>query len=169
MKRVLSFLLCVLMLAALCVPTFAADAPTIDTSRKASLTIYKYDMTTAAEIYKYDMTTAAAHGLTDSVYVSTGQSDGTAAAAFAPYAIPGVEFMTLRVGNIDTYATGTATNQTIQVVYGITNKDLIAALGLTNADVVRTKDGVNYYSSDRIIKALSNRAKGAEHLPPVSG
>ena len=158
MKRVLSFLLCVLMLAALCVPTFAADAPTIDTSRKASLTIYKYDMTTAA-----------AHGLTDSVYVSTGQSDGTAAAAFAPYAIPGVEFMTLRVGNIDTYATGTATNQTIQVVYGITNKDLIAALGLTNGDVVHTKDGVNYYSSDRIIKALSNRAKGAEHLPPVSG
>ena len=146
MKRVLSFLLCVLMLAALCVPTFAADAPTIDTSRKASLTIYKYDMTTAAE-----------HGLTDSVYVSTGQSDGTAAAAFAPYAIPGVEFMILRVGNIDTYATGTATNQTIQVVYGITNKDLIAALGLTNADVVHTKDGVNYYSSDRIIKALSDK------------
>ena len=59
MKRVLSFLLCVLMLTALCVPTLAADAPTIDTSRKASLTIYKYDMTTAA-----------AHGLTDSVYVS---------------------------------------------------------------------------------------------------
>ena len=146
MKRVLSFLLCVLMLAALCVPTFAADAPTIDTSRKASLTIYKYDMTTAA-----------AHGLTDSVYVSTGQSDSTAAAAFAPYAIPGVEFMTLRVGNIDTYATGTAANQTIQVVYGITNKDLIAALGLTNADVVHTKDGVNYYSSDRIIKALSDK------------
>ena len=48
MKRVLSFLLCALMLTALCVPTFAADAPTIDTSRKASLTIYKYDMTTAA-------------------------------------------------------------------------------------------------------------------------
>ena len=146
MKRVLSFLLCVLMLTALCVPTLAADAPTIDTSRKASLTIYKYDMTTAA-----------AHGLTDSVYVSTGQSDGTAAAAFAPYAIPGVEFMTLRVGNIDTYATGTAANQTIQVVYGITNKDLIAALGLTNADVVLAKDGVNYYASDRIIKALSDK------------
>ena len=43
------------------------------------------------------------------------------------------------------------------MVYGITNKDLIAALGLTNADVVLAKDGVNYYASDRIIKALSDK------------
>ena len=146
MKRFLSFLLAALTLCVLCLSASAANVATIDRSKTGSITIYKYDMTSAA-----------AGGLTDTVYLSTRKEDGKAAAAFAPYAIPGVEFTILKVGGIDTYTSGNGANQTIQVVYGIENKSLLSALGLTASDAVTAKGGVSYYASDAIIKALSDK------------
>lgn len=142
MKKFLSLLMTVLTLCSLCLGASAAsvEQATIDESRTGSLTIYKYDLTTAQE-----------NGLTDSVYLSTGKEHEEAAAAFAPYAIPGVEFTYLRVGAIRTYAA----DQQIQVVYGVEDDQLLAALGLSDADRTTALDGVNYFASDTLLDALS--------------
>ena len=46
MKRTIAWLVAVLLLLTLVVPAYAAGV-TIDTGKTGSLTIYKYDMTTA--------------------------------------------------------------------------------------------------------------------------
>ena len=134
------------MLTTLCLPSLAAELPTIDPNRTGSLTLYKYDLSTAQE-----------QGLTENVYLSTGQEDSEAAAAFAPFAIPGVEFSLTWVGPVDGFAYGSPGNQTIQDIYGIENQELVNALGMTANDVVTTKNGVKYYNSDDMNKALSDR------------
>ncbi|MCD8384996.1 MAG: SpaH/EbpB family LPXTG-anchored major pilin [Clostridiales bacterium] len=149
MKRICSLFLTLIMIMSLCLSASAAaesSLPTIDQSKTGSLTIYKYDLTSAQ-----------ADGLTDQVYLSTGQANDEAAAAFAPYAIPGVEFTYLRVGAIDTYTVSDGTTNTIQVIYGVEDDDLLSALGLTTSDRVTVKDGVSYYASDTLIDALSDR------------
>lgn len=78
MRRLYSLILSAVMLLSLCLSASAANVATIDQSRTGSLTLYKYDLTSAE-----------ADSLTDSVYLSTGKENSEAAAAFAPYAIPG--------------------------------------------------------------------------------
>lgn len=134
------------MLLSLCFSASAANVATIDQSRTGSLTLYKYDLTSAE-----------ADGLTDSVYLSTGKENSEAAAAFAPYAIPGVEFTYLRVGSIETYASSANGASTIQVVYGVEDSALLDALGLTAADKTTSFGGVDYYASDTLINALSDK------------
>lgn len=146
MKRLYSLILSAAMLLSLCLSASAANIATIDQSRTGSLTLYKYDLTSAE-----------ADGLTDSVYLSTGKENSEAAAAFAPYAIPGVEFTYLRVGSIETYASSANGASTIQVVYGVEDSALLEALGLTAADKATTFDGVDYYDSDTLINALSDK------------
>ncbi len=149
MKRICSLFLTLIMMMSLCLSASAAaesSLPTIDQSKTGSLTIYKYDLTSAQ-----------ADGLTDQVYLSTGQANDEAAAAFAPYAIPGVECTYLRVGAIDTYTVSDGTTNTIQVIYGVEDDDLLSALGLTTSDRVTVTDGVSYYASDTLIDALSDR------------
>ena len=75
MRRFFSLLLSAAMLLSLCLSASAAEVhpATIDQSRTGSLTVYKYDLTAAES-----------DGLTDSVYLSTGQENPEAAAAFAP-------------------------------------------------------------------------------------
>ena len=48
MKKLLALLLTLCVLCSLALPAFAAG-DTIDTSKTGSLTLYKYDMTSAAE------------------------------------------------------------------------------------------------------------------------
>ena len=146
MKRLYSLILSAAMLLSLCLSASAANIATIDQSRTGSLTLYKYDLTSAE-----------ADGLTDNVYLSTGKENSEAAAAFAPYAIPGVEFTYLRVGSIEAYASSANRASTIQVVYGVEDSALLDALGLTAADKATTYDGVDYYASDTLINALSNK------------
>lgn len=146
MKKLYSLILSAAMLLSLCLSASAANIATIDQSRTGSLTLYKYDLTSAE-----------ADGLTDSVYLSTGKENSEAAAAFAPYAIPGVEFTYLRVGSIETYASSSNGASTIQVVYGVEDSALLDALGLTSADKTTTFDGMDYYASDTLINALSDK------------
>ena len=100
------------MVFALAATAFAADvaSATIDRSKTGSITIYKYDTTTAQK-----------NGLKDGVYLSTGKENPDAAAAYAPYAIPGVEFTILRVGDIDTYTVSDGKTNTTQVIYGVSD------------------------------------------------
>ena len=136
------------MVSALAATAFAADvaSATIDRSKTGSITIYKYDTTTAQK-----------NGLKDGVYLSTGKENPDAAAAYAPYAIPGVEFTILRVGDIDTYTVSDGKANTTQVIYGVSDSSLISALGLSQGDRVTVKGNVSYYSSDKLINALANK------------
>lgn len=169
-----AFALCMALVLclSLCVPAFAAEVEdaTIDTSRKGSLTIYKYDVTNAEK-----------DGVWDSSYVSTGVYDqagvndvlgggestlGNGETGYG-YAIKGVEFTYLRVADIVQFSESEADGNTashVEVLYGISKAkgaDFLKALGLAdganryeNAD--HLDSGKFYYQSDVLISALSS-------------
>ena len=86
--RVLALLMAALMAVGLMTTAFAE--PTIDSTKKASLSIYKYDITKAS-----------ADGVWDAEsYVSTGLHDDAVVDKLSKYAIQGVEFTYLRVADI---------------------------------------------------------------------
>ena len=87
-KRLWALLLAMVMALGLISTAFAA--PTIDSGRKASLSLYKYDITAASEDGAWN--TAS--------YVSTGVQDDAVTDKLAQYAIQGVEFTYLRVADI---------------------------------------------------------------------
>ena len=120
------------MAAAPAVNVFAAPEDIIDTTRKASLTVHKYD-TTAAEEDDIDL----------SQFKATGIMDADAEAALQRYVIEGVEFTYLKVGDINTETVAGK----VQVMYDIP-VELQRILGLTTT---RTD---NKYTSDEINDAL---------------
>ena len=71
-----------------------ANADIIDTSKTGSITVHKYDITSAE----------AAGDYTEGQYKATGESDNRVENALADYAIQGVQFTYLRVGNIEQYS-----------------------------------------------------------------
>ena len=87
--RVWALLLAALMAIGLMTTAFAAtdSAPIIDPGKKASLSIYKYDITTAGNDGAWDAES----------YVSTGLHDDAVIDKLSKYAIQGVEFTYLRV------------------------------------------------------------------------
>ena len=86
--RVLAMLMAVVMALSLITTAFAE--PTIDPGKKASLSIYKYDITTASKDGAWDAES----------YVSTGLHDDAVVDKLAKYAIQGVEFIYLRAADI---------------------------------------------------------------------
>ena len=86
--RVLAMLMAAIMALSLITTAFAE--PTIDPSKKASLSIYKYDITTASAEGAWDAES----------YVSTGLHDDAVVDKLAKYAIQGVEFTCLRVADV---------------------------------------------------------------------
>ena len=87
-KRLWALLLAMVMALGLISTAFAA--PTIDSGRKASLSLYKYDITAASADGAWDAAS----------YVSTGVQDDAVTDKLAQYAIQGVEFTYLRVADI---------------------------------------------------------------------
>ena len=67
-------------------------ADIIDSLKKGSVAIRKYDMTAAQ----------AAGDYSEDMYVATGEKDTVAEQKLADYAMEGVQFSCLRVGNIET-------------------------------------------------------------------
>ena len=153
-----------------------ADA-TIDTSRKGSFTIFKYDLTNAEK-----------DGVWDSSYVSTGVYDengvnnilggsvrdgdtdnksdlGNGGTSYG-YAIAGVEFSYLKIADIVQFSESTADGRTdnhVEVLYAIDKvkgADFLAALGLANgAKRYGNADQLDaskyFYQSDVLIAALA--------------
>ena len=153
-----------------------ADA-TIDTSRKGSFTIFKYDLTNAEK-----------DGVWDSSYVSTGVYDengvnnilggsvrdgdadnksdlGNGGTSYG-YAIAGVEFSYLKIADIIQFSESTADGRTdnhVEVLYAIDKvegADFLAALGLANgAKRYGNADQLDaskyFYQSDVLINALA--------------
>ena len=89
LHRIVALLLAAPMAFSLLTTAFAATdpAPTIDTNKKASLSIYKYDITTVGKDGAWDVES----------YVSTGLHDDAVIDKLAKYAIQGVEFTYLRI------------------------------------------------------------------------
>lgn len=120
----------------------AATVPnaTIDTTRKTSLELYKYDFTTAHEDGKLN---------TDS-YVSTGLPDDAVETALADYAIQGVVFTYTKVADVTTYSALEADGYKDMVLYAMPDNaktaQFLAALGLSAADAYRTDGGNLYFS-----------------------
>lgn len=151
--RYLTLALAMLMTLALCVTSaFAATVAnaTIDTTRKGSL-----------DLYKYDMTSAAADGVWDEdSYVSTGQFDQAILDTLNDcYAIQGVEFTYLRVADISTYSKQESGQQKIAVQYGFTknaaSQAILGAMGLNYSDAYSTVGNICYFESDVLDNALT--------------
>ena len=147
--RVLALLMAALMALGLMTTAFAE--PTIDTSKKASLSIYKYDITKASEDGVWDAES----------YVSTGLHDDAVIDKLSKYAIQGVEFTYLRVADIAMNNEVMDGQRTVGVLYGFDNSErsnaVLSAIGLTAADAHKTEGGINYYTSD----ALNNKLAAA--------
>lgn len=150
--RVLALILATLMAIGLIATAFAAtdSAPTIDPRKKASLSIYKYDITTASAEGAWDAES----------YVSTGLHDDAAVVdKLAKYAIQGVEFTYLRVADITMNIEVVDGQRQVGVLYGFDSSDrsnaVLSAIGLTAADAHKTEGGVNYFTSDMLNNKLS--------------
>ena len=149
--RVLVLLMAALMVIGLMTTAFAAtdSAPTIDPGKKASLSIYKYDITTAGNDGAWDAES----------YVSTGLRDDAVIDKLAKYAIQGVEFTYLRVADITMNNEVMDGQRTVSVLYGFDNSDrstaVLSAISLTGAEAHKTEGGVNYFTSDMLNNKLS--------------
>lgn len=143
--RVLAMLMAAIMALSLITTAFAE--PTIDTSKKASLSIYKYDITKASAEGAWDAES----------YVSTGLHDDAVVDKLSKYAIQGVEFTYLRVADITMNNELVDGQRQVGVLYGFNNSDrssaVLSAIGLTNADAHKTDNGIDYFTSD----ALNNK------------
>ena len=146
--RVLALLLAALMAIGLMTTAFAAE-PTIDTSKKASLSIYKYDITKASAEGAWD---------TES-YVSTGLHDDAVIDKLSKYAIQGVEFTYLRVADIAMNNELVESQRQVGVLYGFDSSDrstdVLSTIGLTAADAHKSEGGINYFTSDMLNNKLS--------------
>ena len=147
--RVLALLMAALMAFGLMTTAFAET--TIDTSKKASLSIYKYDITKASADGVWD---------TES-YVSTGLHDNAVVDKLSKYAIQGVEFTYLRVADIAMNNELVDGQRQVGVLYGFDTSDrsnaVLSAIGLTAADAHKAEGGINYFTSD----ALNNKLAAA--------
>ena len=128
-KRLWALLLAMVMALGLISTAFAA--PTIDSGRKASLSLYKYDITAASEDGAWN--TAS--------YVSTGVQDDAVTDKLAQYAIQGVEFSYLRVASISTYSQRENGQYKVGVLYGFADDAVLQAIGLTKADAYKRGNG----------------------------
>ena len=145
--RVFAMLLAAIMALSLITTAFAE--PTIDPTKKASLSIYKYDITTASAEGAWD---------TES-YVSTGLHDDAVVDKLAKYAIQGVEFTYLRFADVTMNNEVVDGQRTVGVLYGFDSSDrsnaVLSAIGLTAADAHKTDNGINYFTSDTLNNKLS--------------
>ena len=149
--RIWALLLAELMALGLMTTAFAAtdSAPTIDPGKKASLSVYKYDITKASNDGAWDAES----------YVSTGLHDDTVIDKLSKYAIQGVEFTYLRVADIAMNSELVDGQRRVGVLYGFDSSDrstaVLSAIGLTAADAHKTDNSINYFTSDMLNNKLT--------------
>ena len=171
MKKIISLLLAVLMVCSITIPAWAApvEEAIIDTTRTGSINIYKYDLTNAEK-----------DGVWNSSYVSTGIRDenGVETILGNPervshlnengdaygYALKGVEFSAIKVGDIKLYSKSEDNEEHVELLYGIApnpqNDAFLATIGVSADDryvaADEQIDGVTFYyfQSDVLINGL---------------
>ena len=145
--RVFALLMAAIMALSLITTAFAE--PIIDTTKKASLSIYKYDITKAGKDGAWDAES----------YVSTGLHDDAVIDKLSKYAIQGVEFAYLRVADIAMNNELVDGQRQVGVLYGFDGSErsnaVLSAIGLTGADTHKTEGGINYFTSDMLNNKLT--------------
>ena len=145
--RLLAMLMAAIMALSLITTAFAE--PTIDPAKNASLSIYKYDITTANSDGAWDAES----------YVSTGLHDDTVIDKLSKYAIQGVEFTYLRIADITMNNEAVEGQRQVGVLYGFDSSGrsttVLSAIGLTAADAHKTAGGINYFTSDMLNNKLA--------------
>ena len=149
MKKIHRVLVLLAALMALSFITTAFAEPTIDPGKKASLSIYKYDITKASNDGAWDAES----------YVSAGLRDDAVIDKLSKYAIQGVEFTYLRVANIAMSNEVVDGQRTVGVLYGFDGSErsntVLSAIGLTATDAHKTEGGINYFTSDMLNNKLA--------------
>ena len=148
--------LCMLMFATTVGQTIssvhAAQSDVIDTSRTASLTIHKYDMTAAQK-----------GGVDLSQFTATGKQDAKAEEALKKYPIKGVEFSYLRVGDVEQQSEAGK----VQMIYELPDA-LQKILGLADSDAAKTEGSKDYFTSqninDKLASALEDNTASKDKL-----
>ena len=148
--------LCMLMFAATVGQTIssvhAVQSDVIDTSRTASLTIHKYDMTAAQK-----------GGVDLSQFTATGKQDAKAEEALKKYPIKGVEFSYLRVGDVEQQSEAGK----VQMIYELPDA-LQKILGLADSDAAKTEGSKDYFTSqiinDKLASALEDNTASKDKL-----
>ena len=149
--RVLALLMAAVMAFGLMTTAFATidSAPTIDPGKKATLSIYKYDITKAGNDGAWDAES----------YVSTGLHDDAVIDKLSKYAIQGVEFTYLRIADITMNNELADGQRQVGVLYGFDSSErsnaVLSAIGLTAADAHKTAGGINYFTSDMLNNKLA--------------
>ena len=135
----------------------AASSDVIDTSKTGSITIHKYDMTAAKQ-----------GGVNLDNFTSTGKQDTAAEAALEKYAIKGVEFSYLRVGDVEQQSE----NGKIQMIYELPTA-LQQILGLASSDAAKTEGSKTYFTSqiinDKLAQALEDNTATKDKLEAYMG
>ena len=137
----------------------------IDSSKKGSITIHKYDLTAAlGDGLTFERsTTDHDKGGTPSTMnggaidiTSNGKENTAAETALAPYALKGVKFTYLRVGDVktlnDTNKDG-VNGDNIQLIYGI-DAQLMGILGFAEDDAAIKEGTTCYFTATQINAAL---------------
>lgn len=148
MKKAIALLAALILLLTVSIPASAAGA-TIDTSKVGSITLYKYDLTSAA-----------GDGVPVSSFVATGEKDAAAEAALADYAIQGVKFTYLKVADLGNRMTEPEDGKAdVSLLYSMTASDktanLLSTLGLSYSDAYEADGTTYYFTSDVLNHALN--------------
>lgn len=175
--KAITLCLALVMCISCAIPVSAAEVAdaTINQDADCSLTIFKYDWTSAAKDGVWNENSFTSTGWQES-YVegilggSNGNALGNGQTAYG-YALKGIEFTILRVADIVTFSES-ANDQhpeynMTQVLYGFNkaaSADLLKAIGLSdgagsyeNANATDELDSANYYyTSDVLNKALAD-------------
>ena len=145
--RVFALLMAIVMALGLITTAFAE--PTIDPTKEASLSIYKYDITKAGNDGAWDAES----------YVSTGLHDNAVVDKLSKYAIQGVEFTYIRVADVTMNNEVVDGQRQVGVLYGFDSSErsnaVLSAIDMTGADTHKTEGGINYFTSDMLNNKLS--------------
>lgn len=167
LKRLISALLASVCALTMGVAGMSASAApvaeaTIDTTKTASLDIYKYDITAAKTDGVWDEDNYTSTGVRDQTGVENVLGNGEKTLPNGDksygYAIKGVEFTYLKIADISTYTKGGVT----QVLYGFdktgTGETALKALGLSWTDRVTEADTATtyYFASETLIDGLKD-------------
>lgn len=152
-KIILTLCLSLIMILGTFTSAFAANSvtATIDTSRKASLDLYKYDFTSANEagVLQWDS------------YVSDGKPNSAAESSLTKYALQGVVFTYVKVADITTYSKNEGGAYNNAVLYSFPKGDktntFLSDIGLSISDAYSSDTTTVSFTSDKLIKALGEK------------
>lgn len=162
MKKIHRALALIMAIAVICCLPIQASAA------NEAAAVIDYSKTASLSLYKYDLTSAEADGAWDTdAYVSTGIYDQSVNDAMSSYAVQGVEFMFLRVADISLYNGNENGEHKVITLYGFTDTAFLTAIGLGTVDAHHTENGVSYFTSDALntalAAALSNNATSVKN------